>query len=306
MRLAGAMGLLRASLLAPLISTLAWADKPAAAQVCFTLPTGVSLFVDKPQLNYRAIAPDTYLLDLDLRFNGALPERLTRDGASCLRAWLPAVKVKTVEASFERTTLNLSKAERKVAVELKADLWSPLGQLTVDRAPWVRFSTGLPGQRTLERVTSTGAVPITDFERVPAGTYRVRYEAPPLPTGTCAASLRAVGVGTIRADNRPAQFEALVEQYRRDFLPEIQRTQKLACTELESLEVEVKIFDGIFRAPYAPGLRRVAVPSKQPRYVLRVDGAVQKFESGERFDFEAGQQVVLEQLASGATMAAVN
>jgi hypothetical protein len=297
------MGILRACVLTSLISTLAWADKPAAAQVCFTLPPGVSLYVDKPQLNYRAIAPDTYLLDLDLRFNGALPERLTRDGASCLRAWLPAVKVKTLAASFERTTLNLANLERKVSVELKADLWSPLGQLAVERARWVRLSSLLPGQVSLERVTAAGAVPITDLERVPAGAYRVRYQAPPMPTGTCAVSLRAVGVGTIRADNRPALFEALVEQYRKDFLPEIQRSQKLACTELEALEVEVKIFDGIFTAPYAPGLRRVALPSKQPRYVLRVDGAPVKFESGERFEFEAGQQVALEQLVSGATVA---
>lgn len=279
------------------------ADKPAAVQLCLTLPAGVALYADKPQPNYRAIGPDTYLLDADLRLNGALVDKLTRDGNQCLRGWVAATNLKSLSLNFDRTTFNLAPVKRSIDLKLKPDLWYSAGSFSVERAPWVRVTTSLPGALKLSRQAPAGAVEITDFEHVPAGTYHVSYEAPARPTGPCEVTVKAIGLGTIRADNKPEFFAQLVEEYRTDLLPAVLKQQKVVCTDLEALEVEVKLRDGVFVAPADPAVRRIVQQSKKPRYVLTSASGRLPFESGETFVFTAGQQVTLEQVTTEGPLA---
>jgi hypothetical protein len=165
------------------------------------------------------------------------------------------------------------------------------------------MSTELPGELTLERVSSGGTVGVEDLQHVPSGTYRVAYVAPPQPTGPCRITLRATGVGTVRADNKPAQFAELVELYRTEWLPEVAKDQKLVCTRVEAIEVDLRIVDGTFRNVLRPELKRVRVAAMEPKYVLRIGATRVDFQSGASFEFGAGQEVVLSETVG--TVAAV-
>jgi hypothetical protein len=298
------MASLRHVVLSALLGTVAQAGPPSAVQLCLTLPEGVALYSPTPAANYRALGPDTYVLDLDFKLNGRLPDRLTRNGPSCLRAWLAPVHVTSVSVSFERTLLNLAPQARPVNLQLKADLWYDAGQLSVLRQPWATVSTPLPGVLTLARQSEGGAAEVTDLARVPAGTYRVAYQPPPPPRGPCRVTIRATGVGTIRADNRPALFAELVEAYRTEWLPEVLKAQQLTCTRAEAVEVSLRLFDGAFRSPLDPELKRVELPVQPPRFALVTGGVRVDFQSGQTVVIGPGDQVVLEAV-SEETVAAV-
>jgi hypothetical protein len=290
---------LRLALLGVLAGTAAFAERPSAVQVCFNLPDALPLFAPGPRTSYRAIDDGSQLVDLDLKLNGQAPERVTRNGPSCVRAWLQAVHVTRIAVSFDRTVLSLAPQERRVDLKLKPDLWYDGGEFTVAREPWARASTDLPGRFTLERLPPAGNVEIADHQRLPAGSYRVSYEAPPAASGPCRFTLRATGAGTIRPDNRPELFARLVEHYRTEWLPEVARELKLTCTRAEALEVAVRMVDGAFFAPLRPEVTRVRVPELEPRYALRLDDRQVPFERGQVVVLASGQEVVLESVGEG-------
>jgi hypothetical protein len=274
-------------------------DKPAAVQLCLTLPDGVELFTTTPRANYRALTPDTYVLDLDLKLNGVAPEKLTRNGPKCLRAWLPPRNVRAIAVSFERTTLNLSARELAVDLKLRADLWYDGGQLTVEREPWTTVSTALPGRLVLERISGPSPVSITDLQRVPAGRYRVHYVAPPPPRRPCPVTLHAVGIGTVRSDNKPALFAELVEQYRTEILPGVLSSLGAAsCTDAEALDIGVRLADGAYVDALHPTVRKIDLPGEAPRYLWRLAGGPPvPFEDGQVLTLSSGQRAVFEALA---------
>jgi len=272
--------------------------KPAAVQLCLTLPDGVELFAATPKANYRALAPDTYVLDLDLTLNGAAPEKLTRNGPKCLRAWLQPRNVRSIAVSFDRTTLNLGARELAVDLKLRADLWYDGGQLTVEREPWTTVSTALPGRLVLERISGPIPVSVTALQRVPAGRYRVHYVAPPPPRRPCPVTLHAVGIGTVRSDNKPALFAELVEQYRTEILPEVlSRLGAASCTDAEALDISVRLADGAYVDPLHPTVRTIQLPGEAPRYLWRLAGGPPvPFEDGQVLSLSSGQRAVFEAL----------
>jgi hypothetical protein len=289
------MASLRTLLLGALLGAPALAaERPSAVQVCFSLPDGVALFASSPRPNYRALDDGALALDLDLKLNGRLPDRVTRMGGSCVRAWLQPVSVVSIEVSFDRTVLALAAQEKRVDLKLKPDLWYDGGQVAVAHEPWARVTTVLPGLLTLQRLSGDASVEVPDHQQLPAGRYRVRYEAPPAATGACRVTLRATGVGTIRPDNRPELYARLVESYRTEWLPEVARAQKLTCTRAEALEVAVRMVDGAFHAPLDPVVTRVRVPEQEPRYQLLLEGKTAPFESGQVITLGPGQELVLE------------
>ncbi|MBI5543923.1 MAG: hypothetical protein HY901_08560, partial [Deltaproteobacteria bacterium] len=190
------------------------ADKPAAVQVCVKLPAGIALFSEAPKRNYRALGDGAYLLDMDVALNGKAPERITPNGAGCLRAWVQAEQLSTISLRFDRTDLNLKPETRAVKLKLKPDLWYDGGSFEAQRASFSKISTALPGKLEVARLEeaewSKGAFPLRDHDKLPSGRYVVRYEPPPPPLGSCEITVRAEATGTIRPDNRPELFQELV------------------------------------------------------------------------------------------------
>lgn len=276
-----------------LSGVVAAADKPAALQLCVKLPEGVALFAEGPGPGRRELANGAWMLDFDVLLDGRAPDKLTKSGPECFRAWLPARKVERVRLDFTRLPLNLVTVDQPLSVQLKADLWSDGGRLAVTRAPWTTFSSALAGTLALERE----GVEVTDWKRLPRGTYVVKYTAPEPARSPCPVTLVATGVGTVRADRNPALFRELVEHYRAELLPVVVQKHKLLCSDAETAEVRLKIVDGTYCHPLDPVIVRARIEAKEPRYQLIIDGA---FESGLKVEVGEGQQLELSQLLERA------
>lgn len=282
-----------------LISLSTSAEKPAAIQICIDLPSGISLFSESPQRNYRAIGDGSYALDLDVLLNGSqAPERITRSGARCVRAWIQATPIHAIAVSFDRTDLNLRPQSRAVILKLRPDLWYDGGTFTPERGPYSNVSTSLRGKLTIARLEGAGQpFPMRDLSSVPVGRYAIHYEPPPKPLGTCAITVNADAVGTVRTENRPELVRDLVETYRRDFAPEVAKRLKIACTEAEALELQIRIVDGAYCDPLNPRVHRVTRPELEKKYELVVDGKRIELRDGLILDIGYGQHVVVEEAA---------
>lgn len=263
------------------------ADKPAAVQLCVTLPEGVALFANKPAPYMRSIGNDVWMLDFDVSLNGHEAERLTKSGADCFRAWLPAEKLKRISLSFTRLPLNLIDAEQALDLQLKADLWSDAGKVSISRAPWSTFASPLPGQFVVERQGQ----PVSDWKQLPIGPYVIKYTAPPQPKATCPITLKVIGSGTVRDDHNGALYREMVEYYRVEMLPAVIAKNKLQCEPAEAAQVMVQLVDGVWRNPLDPEIERVRVLEREPKYQLLIDGKAQPFLSGFKLDVKAGQQL---------------
>lgn len=307
MRVVLAIGLLVAS------ATAVAADKPAAVQICVKLPSGIALYSDAPKRNYRAQPDGTYLLDLDVTLNGKAPERVTPSGAGCLRAWLRAEPVSSIGLRFDRTDLNLKPETRAVKLMLKPDLWYDGGSFEPQRGSFSQITTSLPGKLEVARLEesewSKGAFPMREHGKLPSGRYLVTYEPPPPALGSCEITVRAEASGTIRPDNRPQQFQELVETYRRDYAPEVASKLGATCNQAQALEVELRIVDGVYRNPWSPRVVKITRPEKEKRFEVVVDGARTAYRSGLVVEVGYGQVVAVEEersLGEGKNFASVD
>lgn len=271
-------------------------EKPAALQLCVQLPADVTLFAEGPGPGRREVASGLWMLDFDVQLDGRAPEKLTKSGADCFRAWLPARKLERVRLDFSRLPLNLVNVDQPMSVQLKPDLWSDGGRLTVSRAPWSAFVSALPGTLEVER---EGAV-VSDWKRLPRGRYVVKYTAPEPERHACPVTLVVRGVGTVTAERNAAQFRELVEHYRAELLPVVIAKHKLQCSDAETAEVQLKIVDGTYCHPLDPVIVRARIEAKEPRYQLLVDGVAAPFESGMKVEVGEGQQLELSQLLERA------
>lgn len=280
---------MRALLAAVLVSAAPGlaSDRLAALQLCLQLPEGLTLFSDGPTPLTRQVARDTWMLDFELTINGHAVERITRSGPDCLRAWLPAEKVKTVACDFARLPLNLATVAQPLTVQLKPDLWSDGGRVVVERVPWATAKNLADGELVLER---SGA-PMRDFSALPMGSYLVKFTPAPPPIADCPITLQVTGVGTVRPDRNPALYRELVELYRADLLPQVIKRHKLQCDPAEEARVMVALVDGIFREPLSPRVERVRVTEKEPRYQLVIDGQVLPYVEGLRVTVGPGQHL---------------
>jgi hypothetical protein len=270
-------------------------DKPAAVQVCLTLPSELPLFATQAGPAYRLLGEGVFVLDLDVALNGHVVTKLTRSSADCFRAMVPATApVRRVAVSFERTALNLTDVQRQVDLKVKPDLWYDAGRFVVTQAPWSSIGLGLPGQLTLERkVGEATFTPWADPAQVPAGQYKVAFELP-AAMRACAVTLRTVALGSIREDNKKELFDELVAAYRTDFVPEVMRDQKLLCDPDEALQIELRLVDGVYIKPREPKVTKVKLPNQAPRYALNVDGVRSAFENGQVITVHTGEHLTIE------------
>jgi hypothetical protein len=290
--------------LAPVFPARA-AEKPAAIQVCFELPAGIALYADAPKAGY-AKGDDGYRLDFDLRLNENLaPERITRAGPSCLRAWLQAQPIRSIDVSFGRLAMNLKPASRAVSLKLRPDLWYDGGSVAVQQAPFSTLSTSLPGSLEALRFDPAGGAAPADPARLPEGRYQIRYTPPPPEKGSCAASVVADAVGTVRPDNKPAMIAELLAIYRKDYLPEVLARLQETCPPMVALEVQVRIQDGALRDPLHPPIARVRIPEREPRYALERGRERIAFNPGDALEIGCGQALSLVQVDAAAENAQV-
>ncbi len=281
------------ALAATLALSAAAADKPSAVRVCFTgLEADAPLFADAPRRGYRKLG-DAYVLDLDLTLDGAAPEKLTRSDAGCVKAWLPPRRVSSIAVSFDRTETNYEPAKRAVKLQLKADLWHDGGSFAITRRPFARVTTSLPGTLEAVRVEGGRELPVPDPARLAIGRYRFRHVPPPPPAHPCQAQVIVdEAIGSIRADNRPKDLEAIVADYRKTIAPKVLAEKKQTCTGDEVVELHIRVREGTIPNAWTPHLRKLAKPKPRPPYVLKVDGAARPL--GDADVIEVGYGQVLE------------
>lgn len=269
----------------------AWAEvKPAAIQVCLELPEGEALFADQSGPALRAIGNGTWMLDLDVRFDGVAPEKVTRAKGSCFRAWVAPRTVKKVAVSFERVPHNLVAVAKDVKFELKSDLFYDAGSLTVSQRPFSTIEVGAPGTLTVERQTPAGFVAESP-SRLPIGQYRIGFT--PAPSAReCETHLEVIAIGSVNAERQPALLAELTAHYEKEFLPSVLKKLSMKCSEAEVAMVQTKLVDGVFSRPWEPSVVKRSLPAREPRFELQqagvrmpVDGTVLvTIESGQHFD----------------------
>jgi hypothetical protein len=277
-------------------STLAASDKPAAVQVCLTTPKEYPLFATHAGAGYRLLGEGVFMLDLDVALNGRVASKLTRSGADCLRAWVPATEpIRKVAVAFDRAALNLSADQREVDLKVKPDLWYDAGRFTITQLPYSQLRLTVPGQLIVERKSSDGLNPVTDLEQLPAGEYKIGFELP-ASKRRCEVTVRGVAMGSIRDDNKKAMVDELVEHYRTEYAPEVLADLKMFCNPGEAVEVELLIIDGVYFKPREPRLKKVHLPSKAPRYALDINGVRTAFQSGQMVTVHTGERIALEEV----------
>jgi hypothetical protein len=247
--------------------------KPAAVQVCVQLPLDEPLFVKAPGPHVRELAKGTYMVDLDVRFDGALPQRLTRVNDSCLRAWLPARKVRRVELDFERLSSNFVARPKDVALQLVSDRWFDAGTFVVEQEPFAQLALRGGGSVMLERRTSAGAVVHEAPDRLPVGEYRLTFSPPEGPRHTCRAEVEVTPIGSVTPERQPALFRELAAHYEQDYVPEVLQKAGMTCADDEVVVVRTKLIDGLFVKPHEPAISRKRVAERETTWVLHHDGA---------------------------------
>lgn len=285
-----------------LVSTLCWAQpKPAAVQLCLELPVDVPLFAKTPGPQRRAIAQDAHMLDVEVRFDGETPQKLTRAGERCFRAWLPARKVRLIELDFGRLSENLVAAPRAVSLQLKSDLWFDAGTIRVEQRPFASLSVSA-GEVRLERQTSAGLVRESP-ERLPAGRYRLTYTPPPTARGPCRVQVEVTAVGSVTPERQPALFDELKTHYERELAPGALRKLGLSCADDEVALVQTKLVDGLFVRPSEPTVTRQRVPGRGRTYLLRHEGQTRSVFEPVELTIEPGQRLELIEQARPSELA---
>lgn len=293
-----------AFLLALLLPAFAHAaDRPAAIQLCFSgLPAEAPLWREAAGRNYRPHG-DAFVLDLDVRIDGRAPEKLTKSAATCLRAWLPARNVSSVEVTFGRLDLNLRDVKVATKLPLKADRWHEGPAIAVTVQPFAKVSTALPGSLKLvrieEAVWSGGSFEWPALDRVSAGRYRLLHKPPPLPRHPCEIVVKVISAtGSIRADNAPEKLRAIVAEYEQTIAKKLLADRKESCEGDDVIELGIKLREGIIPNAWTPELRRIAKPRPQPPYRIVIDGAARPFvPEAETLELRPGQTLVVEQEA---------
>ncbi|MDP1922539.1 MAG: hypothetical protein Q8L14_40230 [Myxococcales bacterium] len=281
-----------AAALCCLAAVPAWAEvKPAAIQVCLDLPEGEALFANEAGPALRSIGSGTWMLDLDVRFDGVAPEKVTRAKGSCFRAWLAPRTVKRLEVSFQRVPHNLVAVAKDVKFELKADLFYDAGALTVEQRPFATIGVAAPGTLTVERQTPGGGFVAESPSRLPIGEYRIGFTPAPAMR-KCETQLEVITIGSVTEARQPALLAELTAHYEKEFLPEVLTKLSMTCSQAEVAMVQTKLVDGVFFRPWEPSVVKRSLPAREPRFELQqagvrmpVDGTVLvTIEPGQHFD----------------------
>lgn len=281
--------------------SLAGGPKPAAVQVCFKTPAGLELFSSKAEPYFRSLNTNTWMLDFDVLLDGEKPEKVTKAGSSCVRAWTAARAVKRISVSFERVPLNYVVAERAVDLQLKPDLWFDAGTVVLEQEPFAVAKPHTGGELKFERKTSSGLV-TEKSDALPVGEYVVTHVAAPEPTKDCSARVEVVAMGTVTAEKSPALLKDLTLHYADNVLPAVLSQKKFACTDSEEVVAEVLLVDGVFVRSMQPKLSKVAVPARQTVFELRHDDKVLRLDEPVSITIAPGQ--VLEVIAKKPPVAA--
>jgi hypothetical protein len=274
-------------------------QRPAAVQVCFEVPAGAELFSSAPRPHFRALSSGTWMLDFDLRLDGEAPQRVTKAGPSCVRAWLPPRRVREVTLSFARIPLNYAAVSKQVDLKLKPDLWFDAGTVAVAQQPFAVAHRRAPGELVFERKTADGLVR-EQPDALPIGEYVVTWTPAP-ERHACTTRLEVVTMGSVSKEKDPALFAELTAHYEATQLPRALELRGLACTDAEEVHAEVLLVDGAFVRPLQPKLVKVAVPSKEPVFQLRHAGGEVGMEGPVTISIGSGD--VLELVATPPSLA---
>ncbi len=292
-----------AAALCCLAAVSAWAEvKPAAIQVCLELPEGEALFATEAGPALRSIGNGTWMLDLDVRFDGVAPEKVTRAKGSCFRAWVAPRTVKKLEVSFERVPHNLVAAMKDVKLELKSDLFYDAGGLTVAQRPFSTIEVGAPGTLTVERQTPAGFVAESP-SRLPIGNYRIGFTPAPSPR-PCETHLEVITIGSVTEERQPALLAELTAHYEKEFLPAVLKKLSMTCSEAEVAMVQTKLVDGVFSRPWEPSVVKRHLPERAPRFELQQGGERRPVDATVLVTIEAGQHFDLSAVSRGEKLAA--
>lgn len=288
-----------------LVACSAWAEvKPAAVQVCLDLPPGEALFANQKSPSMRAIGNGAWMLDLDVRFDGVAPEKVTRAQGSCFRAWLRPRKVRKVEVSFDRLAHNLVTATKDVTLDLKSDLFYDAGSLAVSQQPFSTIEVGVPGTLTVERQTPAGFVAESP-SRLPVGQYRLSFTPAPSPR-PCETRLEVVAIGSVTQERQPALLAELTAYYEQEFLPEVLKKLSVTCSEAEVAMVQVTLADGVFSRPWEPRIVKRRLPEREPRFELVQGGVRRPVDETVLLTIEAGQHFDLVSASPAGTKLAAS
>ncbi|MFT3712297.1 MAG: hypothetical protein QM817_32020 [Archangium sp.] len=251
------------------------AAKPAAVQVCFKTPAGTSIFSSNAEPYFRSLGGNAgWMLDFDVLLDGEKPEKISKAGPSCVRAWIPARQVKKVSVSFDRVPLNFTAAAREVDLKLKPDLWFDAGTVVLEREPFAVMHQRVEGELKLERKTAAGELSLEKPDALPSGEYVVSFVPAAGPTHPCTARVEVVAMGTVTKEKSPGLLRDLSEHYADNVLPSVLAAKKLNCGEAEEVVAEVVLLDGVFMRPMQPKLTKVSVPSKVTTFELKHDDKV--------------------------------
>ncbi|MDX2012031.1 MAG: hypothetical protein SFW67_17695 [Myxococcaceae bacterium] len=254
------------------VSSLAVAEpKPAAVQLCVQLPLDEPLFVKTPGPHLRAVAKDVFMLDVDVRFDGAAPLRLTRVSDSCFRAWVAPRKVRRIELDFDRLSQNFVARPKDVSLDLKSDLWFDAGTFVVEQEPFAQLAFPAGSSVRLERQGRAGVVE-EDASRLPAGTYRLTFTPPQASQQPCRAQVEVTPIGSVTPERQPVLFRELSTHYEHDYVPDVLKKVGMTCADDEVAVVRTKLVDGLFVKPHEPVVTRQRVSERETRYVLRHEG----------------------------------
>ncbi len=288
------------SIAAALLLTAANPSKPAAVTICFEgLPKELPLFTNAPAKNYRQAGEELYVLDVSVRLNDAMPQRISRGkGEGCLKAWLPAQWVDEISASFERTDTNLLPVSRKTKLKLKPDLWYDGGSLAVEQGQFSSVSANLPGKVELVRLPPFSPElgrTSDDLKRVASGSYQLNYRPPPPPEIPCEISLKANAEGTVTETKHPEVLREIVENYRRGMAPSILSLQGVKCHAGDHVNMQISINDGVVYRPLEPTYEVTSKPPPPPEIHLVRDGKRAPFKFGTKVAIQYGESLVLEE-----------
>jgi hypothetical protein len=264
--------------------------KPAAVQVCFKTPAGTSIFSNAAEPYFRPLGGASgWMLDFDVLLDGEKPEKLSKAGPSCVRAWLPARQVKKVSVSFDRVPLNYTVAERDVDLKLKPDLWFDAGTVVLEQEPFAVARQRAEGELKFERQTASGVAVSEKPDALPTGEYLVSFVPAPGPTRPCNARVEVVAMGTVTKEKSPGLLRDLQLHYADNVLPTVLASRKLTCGEAEEVVAEVVMNDGVFVRPMQPKLTKVVVPSKQTVFELKHDDKTLRLDEPVRITIAPGQ-----------------
>ena len=166
------------------------------------------------------------------------------------------------------------------------------------------ISTHLPG--TLDLVRSEGGreTPVADLDRLPAGTYRIRYTPPAPPRGVCPLTVTVATEGLLGTDTPSPLVAGVAEHYRTEVLPGVLEHLGETCAPGESLEVRIELRHGVVVQPDQPERIHRIGGAEEPAHAILGRGEPVRYLLNQPFVVGCGEHLELVEQGVGTSVAA--